>query len=70
MAKNVNIVLEREIRGTDYEKYTIYVDDEKYVTGWIKPWLTDTKYYTYFHYMTNKEILMKIKEMYHWLFEF
>ena len=33
MANNVNIVLERDIKGTNHEKYSIYVNNEKYVTG-------------------------------------
>lgn len=69
MANNVNIVLERDIRGTNYEMYSIYVNNEKYITGWIRPWDCDwTKYRYGYHYLTNTEILERIKEMYYWLF--
>ena len=69
MANNVNIVLERDIKGTNHEKYSIYVNNEKYVTGWIKPWDYNwNKYRTGYHYLTNTEMLERIKEMYYWLF--
>ena len=62
---NVNIVLERDVRGTNHEKYSIYVNNDKYITGWIKPW---NKYRYGYHYLTTKEMLERIKEMYYWLF--
>ncbi len=65
---NVNIVLERDVKGTSYEKYTIYVNNKKHITGWIKPWLVGQKYHLYYHYMTATEMLETIQKMYYWLF--
>ena len=51
------------------DKINIYVNNEKYITGWIKPWYVNwNKYRTGYHYLTNKELFELIKEMYYWLF--
>lgn len=72
MAK-VTINLERDLYKTDritYDRYTIYIDGEKYRTGYINPYVWENKKQQYYwpEYMTTEEELNTIKKMYHWLF--